>query len=71
VVAVIVALLGDVEGDTDWTHARLDEVGRNGDVRWVLQAGDLRYGTRVDLDAVEDACARHGLRSRSPVGTPT
>lgn len=59
---MIVALLGDVEGDTDWTVARLDEVGRRGDVRWVLQLGDLRYGTRLDLAAVEKACARHGLQ---------
>lgn len=65
---MIVALLGDVEGDTAWTVDRLHEVGRRGDVRWVLQLGDLRYGTRLDLDAVERACARHGLRMLSVGG---
>jgi len=63
---VIVALLGDVEGDRDWTVSRLREVGARGDVREVLQLGDLRYGMGTDPDdylaAIEEVCSEHDLR---------
>jgi hypothetical protein len=63
---MIVGLLGDVEGDLDWTVARLRTIGDRGDVSTVLQLGDLRFGMGPDPDgylaAVEAACAEEDLR---------
>ncbi|MXG91633.1 hypothetical protein [Nocardioides flavescens] len=62
---MIVALLGDLEGDRDWAVDRLRVIGERGDVRMVLQLGDLRFGMGPDpdgyLDAIDSACADHGL----------
>lgn len=63
---MIIALLGDVEGDRDVAVARLREIGERGDVEHVCQLGDLRFGMGSHpeqyLAALEAACADFGLR---------
>jgi hypothetical protein len=63
---MIFGLLGDLEGDRDWTVRRLRELGERGDVRVVCQLGDLRFGMGPDheayLAAVEEVCAELDLQ---------
>jgi hypothetical protein len=63
---VIVALVGDLEGDRDWAVSRLRALGERGDVEVACQLGDLRFGMGPDpegyLAALESACAESGLR---------
>ena len=63
---VIIALVGDLEGDRDWAVSTLRAVGERGDVEVVCQLGDLRFGMGSDPDgylgAIESVCAEFGLR---------
>ena len=64
--AVIIALVGDLEGDRAWAVSRLRSLGERGDVEVVCQLGDLRFGMGPEhedyLAAIESVCAEHGLR---------
>ncbi len=64
--AMIIGLLGDLEGDRDWAVSRLRAIGERGDVEVVCQLGDLRFGMGPHheeyLAAVESVCAERGLR---------
>jgi len=64
--AVLIGLLGDLEGDRDWAVGRLRELGERGDVEVVCQLGDLRFGMgprhEEYVDAIEAVCAEFGLR---------
>ena len=63
---VIIALVGDLEGDREWAVSTLRAVGERGDVEIVCQLGDLRFGMGADPDgylaAIESVCAEFGLR---------
>ena len=64
--AVIIALVGDLEGDRAWAVGTLRAIGERGDVEVVCQLGDLRYGMGPQhgyyLAAIESTCAELGLR---------
>ena len=64
--AVIIGLIGDLEGDHDWAVSRLRALGERGDVDVACQLGDLRFGMGSDhqecLAAIESVCAEFGLR---------
>jgi hypothetical protein len=66
IAAVIIGLVGDLEGDRAWAVDRLRALGECGDVRVVYQLGDLRFGMGPDhrdyLTAIESVCAEHDLR---------
>ena len=63
---VIIGLVGDLEGDRDWTVGRLRALGERGDVQVACQLGDLRFGYGPDPDgylaAIESVCAEFGIR---------
>ena len=62
---MIIALIGDLEGDLDWTVTRLRALGERGDVEVACQLGDLRFGMgprhEEHLAAIESVCAEHEL----------
>jgi len=64
--SVIIALIGDLEGDTDWAIGVLRTLGERGDVNVACQLGDLRFGMGPDPDgdlaSIESVCAEYGLR---------
>src|SRR4051794_35005546 len=64
--AVIIALVGDLEGDREWAVSTLRAIGERGDVEVVCQLGDLRFGMGPGhedyLAAIEATCAGFGLR---------
>jgi hypothetical protein len=64
--AMIIALIGDLEGDRDWAVSVLRALGGRGDVEVACQLGDLRFGMGGDpegyLAAIESVCAEFGLR---------
>jgi hypothetical protein len=63
---MIIGLVGDLEGDRDWAVRVIRRLGERGDVEVAVQLGDLRFGMGQDpdgyLDALERACAEHGLQ---------
>jgi hypothetical protein len=63
---MIIALIGDLEGDRDWAVSVLRRVGERGDVHVACQLGDLRFGMGPDpegyLASIESVCAEFGLR---------
>ena len=63
---MIVALIGDLEGDRPWAVSRLRLLGERGDVQVAYQLGDLRFGMGADhasyLAAIEAVCAEFELR---------
>ncbi|MEZ5097399.1 MAG: metallophosphoesterase [Nocardioides sp.] len=63
---MIIALIGDLEGDQEWAVSRLRALGERRDVRVVCQLGDLRFGMgprpEEYLDAVESVCAELDLQ---------
>jgi hypothetical protein len=66
ITAVIIGLLGDLEGDQDWAVSRLRALGERGDVPVACQLGDLRFGMGPHhedyLAAIESVCAEFDLR---------
>ena len=64
--AVIIGLVGDLEGDRDWAVGRLRALGERGDVDVACQLGDLRFGMGPHheeyLAAIESVCAEFGLQ---------
>jgi hypothetical protein len=64
--AVIIGLIGDLEGDQNWAVSRLRAIGERGDVEVACQLGDLRFGMGLHheeyLHAVESVCAEFELR---------
>lgn len=63
---MLIALVGDLEGNRGWALERLRALGERGDVEVACQLGDLRFGMGPDpegyLAAVEAACAAYDLR---------
>ncbi|MCH1865398.1 metallophosphoesterase [Nocardioides sp. CFH 31398] len=61
-----IGLVGDVEGELAVVVDALRLLAERGDVKHVVQLGDLRYGMGPDpegyLDAIEAACVGLGLR---------
>jgi len=64
--AMIIGLIGDLEGDHDWAVSRLRVIGERGDVDVVCQLGDLRFGVgphhQEYLAAIESVCAEFELQ---------
>jgi hypothetical protein len=62
---MLVALVGDLEGDREWAVGRLRALGERGDVSVACQLGDFRLGMGADPDgylaAIESVCAEFGL----------
>lgn len=66
IAAVIIGLIGDLEGEQSAAITCLRVLGERGDVKVACQLGDLRFGIGPDpeayLAAIESVCAEFGLR---------
>ena len=70
--AVIIGLIGDLEGEHDAAVGCLRTLGERGDVDVAFQLGDLRFGMGPDhqeyLAAIETACAEFAIQLRCITG---
>jgi calcineurin-like phosphoesterase family protein len=64
--AVLIGLVGDLEGERDAALRWLRVLGERGDVQVAYQLGDLRFGMGPEpeacLAAIDYACAQYDLR---------
>jgi hypothetical protein len=64
--AVLVGLVGDLEGERDAALRWLRLLGERGDVQVAYQLGDLRFGMGPEPEAyladIDSACAQYDLR---------
>ena len=65
IAAMMLGLIGDVEGEREAALDCLSRLGQRGDVAVACQLGDLRFGYGSDpegyLDAIETPCAEYEI----------